>query len=222
MSLSLSPAEKRALAKAEAVIETNVRAFVEVGSALARIRDDRLYRETSQSFESYVAVRWSWPVSRAYQQIWAAETMQALQATEGVDELPRNELVARELSTLLRTDQGHLLTEAWQRAVKEADGSPPTHMHARTAVRALRFLHSDYRERVGDPAPGEPLVLPDVLLRDMQRVVRLARRNLTNTPVPTRRQLRHLDASWRWDLSVEVTETLALLEGWLDALRQAE
>src|SRR5690242_5668470 len=46
------------LAEHEAVIERGIKSFVEVGEALAAIRDQRLYRATHKSFDAYLDERW--------------------------------------------------------------------------------------------------------------------------------------------------------------------
>ena len=50
-----------------------VAVFVEVGKALAKIRDGRLYRETHATFEAYCAERWGWSRVRAHQLIESSE-----------------------------------------------------------------------------------------------------------------------------------------------------
>jgi len=47
--------------------------FVEVGQALMKIRDARLYRETHETFESYCRERWGWSRRHANRTIQAAE-----------------------------------------------------------------------------------------------------------------------------------------------------
>jgi DNA-binding XRE family transcriptional regulator len=46
------------LAQHEAVIERGLQSFVEVGEALAAIRDQRLYRATYRNFDAYLQARW--------------------------------------------------------------------------------------------------------------------------------------------------------------------
>ena len=54
-----APVPYGALTECEAVIERGLRTFVEVGEALLRIRDERLYRETHGTFEDYCRERWA-------------------------------------------------------------------------------------------------------------------------------------------------------------------
>lgn len=54
----LTPAELDNLSQLEAIAQHGLDAYVEVGDALAEIRDRRLYRDSHRSFESYVRDRW--------------------------------------------------------------------------------------------------------------------------------------------------------------------
>ncbi len=58
------------LVELETVIERAIRSFVEVGAALAEVRDSGLY--TQPTFEAYVRERWGWERRQAYRYIEAA------------------------------------------------------------------------------------------------------------------------------------------------------
>lgn len=64
--------EAESLAECEALIERGMKTFVQVGEALAAIRDARLYRESHDSFESYCRERWGWSKQHAYRLIECA------------------------------------------------------------------------------------------------------------------------------------------------------
>jgi hypothetical protein len=49
---------QKALAQCEGVIERGMKSFIEVGTALLKIRDERLYRENYGTFEEYCRKRW--------------------------------------------------------------------------------------------------------------------------------------------------------------------
>ncbi len=66
------------LADCESRIERNVRGFVEVGSALAEIREHRLYRGSHTTFDEYLKERWHFGRSYASRLIGAAETVPLL------------------------------------------------------------------------------------------------------------------------------------------------
>ena len=62
MSLAISRAlgatERERLAELEPIIERGMASFVEVGTALLGISDQRLYRETHATFKAYVGDKW--------------------------------------------------------------------------------------------------------------------------------------------------------------------
>lgn len=64
----------------ETVIERGQQTFVEVGLALAEIRDSRLYREDFATFEEYCNERWGWTASRSRKLISSAEAVAEMQS----------------------------------------------------------------------------------------------------------------------------------------------
>ncbi len=71
----LTVVEQGRLEHNEAIIEKGLNTFVDVGNALAEIRDGKLYRDTHGTFEDYCQERWGISLPRAYQFIEAAETV---------------------------------------------------------------------------------------------------------------------------------------------------
>jgi hypothetical protein len=90
--------ERTRLAELERTIELGLQTFVEVGDALAEIREKRLYRASHGTFESYCRERWGFVASRARQLIAAAETVTAV-TLAGLP-APANEAQARGLVPL--------------------------------------------------------------------------------------------------------------------------
>jgi len=60
------------LAELEKTIARGKKTFVEVGLALAEIRDLRLYRREYSGFEEYCREKWGWSRQHAYRLIEAA------------------------------------------------------------------------------------------------------------------------------------------------------
>src|SRR5215207_8744429 len=84
------------LAACEQIIERGLTTFVEVGQALMRIRDGRLYKEAGySSFELYCRERWQWGSRYANRQIAAAKVAQELGP---IGPTPENEAQARQLA----------------------------------------------------------------------------------------------------------------------------
>jgi hypothetical protein len=131
----LTTSERGLLTSYETVVQQGLDSFVEVGNALAAIRDGRLYRESHQTFEAYCVERWNLSKSRAYQFLRGAEVVERLAECTTVDVLPDCEAQVRPLASLHEDQQA----EAWQEAVESApvddDGEPQvTAKHVEAAV----------------------------------------------------------------------------------------
>lgn len=113
---SLTTVEASDLAQNEEVIERGLHTFVEVGQALADVRDRRLYR-VHGTFEEYLRDRWEMSDGRARQLIGAALVAEALTVTTVT--VPTSERVARELAPL-RSDPDRM-AEAWSAARRAPD-----------------------------------------------------------------------------------------------------
>jgi hypothetical protein len=116
-------AEERAELKVlEKSIAKGWTTFVEVGTALALIRDRRLYRETFKTFEVYVRSKWQFGRAHCYRLLGAAEIVGVLSPIGDKYPLPRNEWQVRPLIGL-RPEE---VRAAWQAAVGLADGKEVT------------------------------------------------------------------------------------------------
>lgn len=122
--------ERHRLAHLEGVIERGLTTFVEVGRALAEIRDSKLYLDQSPTFEAYCKSRWGWNSSRARQIIGATAVVTRLESVTNVT--PANEGQARPLTKLPAEQQ----PEAWRRATGAAAeaGEPVSARHVQAAV----------------------------------------------------------------------------------------
>jgi hypothetical protein len=77
--------EREELGQLEAVIERGQQTFVQVGQALAAIRDRRGYRHAGfATFERYLQQRWGWCRQRGYQLMQAAEVVTDLAGAGGM------------------------------------------------------------------------------------------------------------------------------------------
>ena len=117
----LTKKEQAALTDCEARIQRGWTTFVEVGTALAQIRDQRLYRQSHSSFDDYCANHWQYGRAYAGRLIGTAELARQLLPI-GNTMQPTHEAQLRPLLGL-PLDQAK---EAWLKAAKEADGRPPT------------------------------------------------------------------------------------------------
>lgn len=74
----LTPAESSRLDSLESVISEGKQAFIEVGLALAEIRDARLYRTAHKTFEDYCREKWSFTKTYANNLIEGAAVVMEL------------------------------------------------------------------------------------------------------------------------------------------------
>ena len=76
--LPLNTREAARLTELESKVSKGEKIFVEVGSALSEIRDQRLYRATHPSFEDYCRAKWNFTRQYGNQVIAAAATVKSL------------------------------------------------------------------------------------------------------------------------------------------------
>ncbi|MGI8869470.1 MAG: hypothetical protein ACR2F6_11625 [Mycobacteriales bacterium] len=94
---SLTQPEATALDECEQTIDRGIKSFIEVGQALVRIRDQRLYRTTCASFTDYVKARFP-RLSRS--SIYRAiDTATVVEIVSPIGDVP-NEAQARELAPI--------------------------------------------------------------------------------------------------------------------------
>lgn len=131
---TLSVFERRDLNRLETIVELGRQTFIEVGIALAEIRDSRLYRETHSTFEAYCRDRWQWSRPRVYQFIQSAEAAGNLSTTVDIP-APTSERQIRPLTRLGKEKA----REAWCRAheIAEEEGKPVTGKIVEIAVNEI-------------------------------------------------------------------------------------
>lgn len=105
---TLNPAAQVALANCEQRIERGLKTFIDVGQALAEIRDSRLYKGSHETFEAYCQERWGFTDRRARQIMEAAEI--------GTMVPVENERQARALASVPESERADVLREAAERA----------------------------------------------------------------------------------------------------------
>ena len=127
------------LSELETVIERGLKTFVQVGEALAEIRETRIYKPLYGSFEAYCQERWGWNARRARQIIGATEVVETLERYN-CTALPSNEGQSRPLVSLPESEQ----PAAWERAQElAAENSEPVRArHVEQAVRERRKQQS--------------------------------------------------------------------------------
>lgn len=128
----LTKTEQQTLTAFEEVISQGLAAFVEVGNALAAIRDAKLYREVFLTFEEYLETRWNISKSQAYRLITGAKVAENMSPIGDV--IPQSESQVRPLAQLPEEEQ----PQAWAEAVEAAGGEQPTASQVSEAVKARK------------------------------------------------------------------------------------
>jgi hypothetical protein len=116
------------LTECEAIIERGLASFLEMGQALLRIRDGRLYRRTHRTFAHYCQERWSLSRSYAYELMEAGQVAEAL---SGIADVP-NASIALELAAL--KDDPASMQDVWRSILEEGK---PTAARVRERVDAI-------------------------------------------------------------------------------------
>jgi hypothetical protein len=130
---ALSPAQQAELEGLEKVIKSGWKTFLEVGEALAQVRDKGLYKDKYDKFEDYWRIELGYSRTYAYNLIGSAEVNEQLSSIEDFDVKPLNESQLRELIPVPEAKRA----EAWKSAVKLAGDAPLTARIVHKA--ALRF-----------------------------------------------------------------------------------
>lgn len=121
--------EQQRLSELVETIKDNIRSFHKIGSALKEIRDKRLYREISDTFDDFCINHLSIGRAYAYRQIAAAEVANNLSPN---GDIPLNEAQARPLTKLKANEQ----RLAWKYAtdIAKTEGRKMTSLDVSKAV----------------------------------------------------------------------------------------
>jgi hypothetical protein len=134
------------LARCEGVIERGINTFIDVGVALLRIRNGRLYRSSHDTFESYCRDRWGWSKTHVNRQIEAADVAGNLTPI-GVKATHESQL--RPLAILSPEDQ----RKVWAQAVEESNGQQPTAMKVEEVKQVFHERSIERRREAGITEP---------------------------------------------------------------------
>lgn len=138
----------------ERVIKHGFKSFIEVGAALARIRDSRLYRCGYTTFQEYCRARWELSETRA-NQLAVAANVTTIVVTAGLP-APSNEWQARELASLRKTPEQ--LTRVWAAAHERSGGQLLTARVIKEArMEAEAVGHVEIKCSPAASAPPAPL-----------------------------------------------------------------
>jgi hypothetical protein len=147
---TLSSGELGDLRRHEDTIFGGLQTFMEVGAALAKIRDNRLYRASHATFAEYCRDRFGLSKPYAHQIITASRTASAI--ADAKLPPPINEAQARELA---RLPDPAARVDVWRAALDQSDDRP-TAAVVRDLVRLRRAADvKPAPEPVADPEPEQ-------------------------------------------------------------------
>lgn len=109
----------RSITELEDIIGRGLETFVEVGDALAEVRDAKLYLQFHPTFEEYCSERWGLSRSRSYELIEAAEITKAV---SGIPDTPKPANAGQATALRPLKDEPEKAAAAMRNAA--ADGKP--------------------------------------------------------------------------------------------------
>ena len=130
----ISMEESRDLTRLETVVASGLQTFVEVGEALAEIRDRKLYRIEHATFDAYLETKWKISRSWACRQIQAAQTVKLLptgnkpvteRQVRPLGKLPPGERAAAWNAAVEASPSGTPSAKTVEAAVSNRTGKPP-------------------------------------------------------------------------------------------------
>jgi hypothetical protein len=152
----LTAPERSDLRRLEAIIEKGKQTFIEIGVALKKIRDEKLYREKWNTFEAYCEDKFEFKKSQAYRLIEASEVVTKIKASPFGDELEiKTETQARELAKVPEEDWQEVIDVVADSQAKT--GKPAT---AKTFKEAAEKVAEKREEKPIIPKPGAEKVSP--------------------------------------------------------------
>ena len=143
MGVALSLRDRRELEECEAVIESGLQTFLEVGTALMTIRTARLHRTTHDTFEAYCRERWGMSKTHANRLIESADVV--VNVTP-IGVTPASESVCRPLAPLPPAAQ----RAVWADAVAAAPNGKPTARDTTAAVRRMATIERRREEKTAE------------------------------------------------------------------------
>ena len=178
---SLAISERQELQRNEQIIQQGLNTFVEVGQALATIRDSRLYREDYSTFEDYCKDKWGMVRQQAYRLIDAANVIVNLSPMG--DKFPTTERQARPLTKLEPAEQ----VRAWELGISTAPEGKITAAHVLEAAKVIQAERREERraERI------------EIITHETQNMKNIGRFNII-----------YADPPWRYDYSVSTNREI--------------
>ena len=152
----ISLKESKLLIDCEATIKKGQETFFEVGQAIVKIRDGKLYRSEHRSFEDYCRERWGWEKRYVQYVVSASNAVAAL--PEAQRTIVRSESQARELARIPADKRAEVLGKA---------GDKPT---AKAIRQAAKVTLEEASEPTSRPEPEQPAALKGINLGKVDKL----------------------------------------------------
>lgn len=207
----LTVSETARLSVLERVIRRGQRKFIEVGRALAEIRDSRLYQYGHRTFEEYCREKWGWNRAYAGKIIEAAEVVGGL--PENVSHGIQNERQARELARVEPERRAQVIEVAASvasaeerpmaaRDIREAAAPEPREHHEPTSEAVTRSRFAVQIEEMVQAARELPIGELWALKVEWESAAQRLRRPAPTEPEETatassRRRIEQLLTDWK-------------------------
>lgn len=150
-STALTRKEQNELDECEGVIGSGLDAWIQVGEALADIREKRLYRQTDATFDDYCDRAWQMRPRRAYDlmaNVAVAKSLPSSNGDEAICEISHTESHLREL--------GKVPVESRKEVAERAVEIAPTNSKGHPAVTA-KVIQQAAAEVIGDANDETPV-----------------------------------------------------------------
>lgn len=194
--------EYGSLSENEEIIKRGMTSFVEVGRALARIRDDGQYVTAGfDTFEEYCQQRWDLGSNHARQYIRSVDVIDALTDTR-VSVLPASEFTTRPLVKVLNDHGEDAVREVWSRIVVGHEGEGPI-----TGREVARFVKGGNGANYGGKPGWHEMLgeVGDTLIRADKQLTKVEAA-ISRTPNKEFRVKAGKYALWACDLATRLRE----------------
>ncbi len=148
----LRPKDQIELEALEATIRAGWTTFMEVGNALATIREKRFFKPKYGSIEEYALREFGYSRAYAYSLMDSAEVSAQLSAIADIEVRPVNEAQCRELIRVPKDKRA----AAWTKVVEGAGSNPITARIIRDAVAEFKPIKNSRPKNHKEPTPPTP------------------------------------------------------------------
>jgi hypothetical protein len=162
-TIPLTAQEKVRFTELEAIVETHLETFLNVGRALAEIRNKRLYRQQHATFEDYCRHRWGFSGSRGLDLVRSASVAENLLTGPAAPETGDSPLpvdLSPDALRPLQRLQPELANSCWRLACRV--GKPTSHLVGKIVRVVESAINGTSHSPAKPPASGKKVFLLSV------------------------------------------------------------